>query len=77
MEIGKPKKVREIEPLEEPVPATVPSPAEVPATEPEPARSGVTSVVALIRVSPRLRHPEITSSESHRIIRFVHLQACR
>ena len=36
MDIGKPKKVREIEPIESPVPESIPVPVAAPAPEPEP-----------------------------------------
>ena len=37
MNIGEPKHVREIEPVDVPVPETIPVPAEEPASEPVPA----------------------------------------
>ena len=43
MQIGEPKRVREVEPLTVPVPETIPVPVPEPATEPEPARQAVRS----------------------------------
>jgi hypothetical protein len=38
MEIGEPKKIREVEPLEVPIPEVMPEPTPEPAREPEPVR---------------------------------------
>ena len=43
MEIGEPKRVREVEPVTVPVPEVLPVPVPVPDTTPEPARQAARS----------------------------------